>query len=245
MPRSSGTYWTEFWRDASSTEKAAFGISYHCQSGNGDAQAGSGPAGTGTTGVYGGGVSGVGDTDVVTVVVVVAPALTDEVPAVAVGDPPPPQPVTANAPNESEARNSDRRDVSVAGQESMPEEVVMGPIEMYVAVMAGVVLSLFLGVSEVAALRKPLSRLYDRWTGLSRSGRRFRIAAELCGIAALFLLQALLIAVLVAAALGDLDCKFTQGLWKSKAGSCSYERTSFSGGPRPLRFFQPHVSMGG
>ena len=84
----------------------------------------------------------------------------------------------------------------------------MGQPELYVAVMAGVVLSLFLGVSEVVALRKPAFRLYGRWTRLSRSGKALRVAVELCAIGALFVLQTILVAVLVAIALGVLNPRF-------------------------------------
>lgn len=84
----------------------------------------------------------------------------------------------------------------------------MGQPEMYVAVMAGVVLSLFLGVSEVVALRKAAFRLYGRWARLSRSGNALRVAVELCGIAAVFLLQTVIVAVLVALALGTLNPRF-------------------------------------
>ncbi|BAP87165.1 putative uncharacterized protein [Burkholderiales bacterium GJ-E10] len=74
--------------------------------------------------------------------------------------------------------------------------------------MAGVVLSLFLGVSEVVALRKPAFRLYGRWTRLSRSGKTLRVAAELCGIAVVFALQTVIVAILVALALGVLNPRF-------------------------------------
>ncbi len=86
----------------------------------------------------------------------------------------------------------------------------MGQPDLYVAVMAGVVLSLFLGVGEIAALRRPALRVYVRWTKLVRSGRSFRVAAELFGFAALFALQAVVVAVLVAVALGGLNPRFTQ-----------------------------------
>ena len=84
----------------------------------------------------------------------------------------------------------------------------MGQPELYVAVMAGVVLSLFLGVSEVVALRKPAFRLYGRWTRLSRSGKGLRVAVELCGIAIAFVLQTVIVAILVALALGVLNPRF-------------------------------------
>ncbi len=84
----------------------------------------------------------------------------------------------------------------------------MGQPELYVAVMAGVVLSLFLGVSEIVALRKPASRLYGRWKGLSQSGKALRVAVELCAIGVVFALQTVIIAVLVALALGALNPRF-------------------------------------
>ena len=88
----------------------------------------------------------------------------------------------------------------------------MGQPELYVAVMAGIVLSLFLGIGEIAALRKPAFRIYVRWTRLLRSGRPFRVAVELCGITVLFVLQAILVAVLVAMALGELNPRFPQNV---------------------------------
>jgi hypothetical protein len=86
----------------------------------------------------------------------------------------------------------------------------MEQIELYVAVMAGVVLSLFLIVGEIAALRKQVARVRNRWKQYYLGGRFLRIFMELCGVAAFFLIQPVLVAVLVVMALGNFNPEFSE-----------------------------------
>jgi ABC-type Fe3+ transport system permease subunit len=85
----------------------------------------------------------------------------------------------------------------------------MGQIELDIAVMAGLVLSLFLIVGEIAALRKQAARVRKRWRQHYRTGKFFRIFMEFCAVAAFFLIQPVLVAVLVVMALGNFNPEFS------------------------------------
>ncbi len=85
----------------------------------------------------------------------------------------------------------------------------MGRIELDIAVMAGTVLSLFLIVGEIVALRKQAVRLRDRWRRHYREARFLRLFVESCGAAAFFLVQPVLVAVMVAKAIDNFDPNFS------------------------------------
>lgn len=82
-------------------------------------------------------------------------------------------------------------------------------IELFIALMAGVVLSFFLLVSEIAALRKHASRVRTRLQGFYQSGRILRVVAEIFVIAAFFLVQPVIVGTLVVMALDGLNPDFS------------------------------------
>lgn len=75
--------------------------------------------------------------------------------------------------------------------------------ELLLAIMAGVVLSLFLIVGEIAAMRKRVKRLRAHLMELYRSGRFLRLVLELSAIAIFFLVQPVIIGTLVSLALNS------------------------------------------
>jgi hypothetical protein len=81
--------------------------------------------------------------------------------------------------------------------------------ELLMVIMAGVVLSLFLIVSEIAAMRKRAKRILAHMVSLYQSGRFLRLFLELCAIAVFFLAQPVIIATLTAIALDDLNQGFS------------------------------------
>ena len=89
--------------------------------------------------------------------------------------------------------------------------------ELLMVIMAGVVLSFFLTVSEIAAMRKRVKSLLAHMADLYRSRRFFRLLLELAAIAVFFLAQPVIIGTLVALALNSLysgfsDMAFEQAL---------------------------------
>lgn len=79
-------------------------------------------------------------------------------------------------------------------------------MELYISAMAGFVLGTFLITGEIAALRKQapgLAAWFKR-----QSGHKARRIAAIVGIAAFFLIQPVIVAVLIAAALGQIDANF-------------------------------------
>lgn len=81
--------------------------------------------------------------------------------------------------------------------------------ELLLVIMAGVVLSLFLIVSEIAAMRKRAKQVRAHLASLYRAGSFLRLALELSGIALFFLVQPVIIATLVAMALDGLNPGFS------------------------------------
>jgi Sec-independent protein secretion pathway component TatC len=81
--------------------------------------------------------------------------------------------------------------------------------ELLLVIMAGVVLSLFLIVSEVAAMRKRAKALLAHLIELYRCGSILRLLLELSAIAAFFLVQPVIIGTLVAFALDGLYSGFS------------------------------------
>lgn len=85
-------------------------------------------------------------------------------------------------------------------------------IELYVAVMAGVVLSLFLMVSEIVFLRKRVSKIRTRLLYFYQSGRYPRLFIDLFAIAAFFLIQPVIVGFLVVMALDNLNPHFSDSV---------------------------------
>jgi hypothetical protein len=81
--------------------------------------------------------------------------------------------------------------------------------ELYVVVMAGVVLSLFLIVGEIAATRKRAKRMLARFKHLYATGAFVRLALEACAVAVLIVVQPLIIAILVAMVMDGLNPDFS------------------------------------
>lgn len=86
--------------------------------------------------------------------------------------------------------------------------------ELTIVVMAGVVLSLFLIVGEIAAMRKRAQRVLAHFKILSAGGSFLRLAIEVCAIAALFLVQPFIIGILTALALDALHTDFSGHLMR-------------------------------
>lgn len=82
--------------------------------------------------------------------------------------------------------------------------------ELLLVVMAGVVLSLFLIVGEIAAMRKRAKRVRARMADLLHARKFLRLLLEICGIAVFFLIQPVIVAFLVALALDDLNPEFSR-----------------------------------
>ena len=81
--------------------------------------------------------------------------------------------------------------------------------ELLLAVMAGVVLSLFLIVGEIAALRTRVAKMRRRMWELYRQGRFFQLLGMLIGIAVFFLVQPFIVAMLVVLALDSVAPHFS------------------------------------
>jgi len=81
--------------------------------------------------------------------------------------------------------------------------------ELLLVIMAGVVLSLFLIVSEIAAMRKRVKRIRARLLDFWQTGRYFRLLLETSAIAVFFLMQPVIIGTLVALALDGLNPGFS------------------------------------
>jgi hypothetical protein len=82
--------------------------------------------------------------------------------------------------------------------------------ELLLVFMAGVVLSLFLIVIEIAAMRKSASRIRIRLMRLYQSGRILRLLIEISAIAAFFIVQPVIVAFLVTMALDNLNPDFSE-----------------------------------
>jgi len=81
--------------------------------------------------------------------------------------------------------------------------------ELLLVIMAGVVLSLFLIVSEIAAMRKRVKRIRARLLDFWQTGRYVRLLLETSAIAVFFLMQPVIIGTLVALALDGLNPGFS------------------------------------
>lgn len=100
--------------------------------------------------------------------------------------------------------------------------------ELLLVIMAGVVLSLFLIVGEIAAMRKSAKRIRTRLLNLYRSRRFLRFLFEISAIAVFVMVQPVMVAFLVAMAMDNLNPEFSALvaqqlrqvlLWKTWIGS--------------------------
>jgi len=82
--------------------------------------------------------------------------------------------------------------------------------ELLLVFMAGVVLSLFLIVIEIAAMRNRASRIRTRLMRLYQSRRILRLLIEISAIAAFFIVQPVIVAFLVTMALDNLNPDFSK-----------------------------------
>ena len=83
------------------------------------------------------------------------------------------------------------------------------PIEMYISLMAGLVLSLFLMVGEIVVLRKKIAKILAYLHLMLHTGKRVRFAIAICGIAFFFLSQPIIVGVLVVLALNNFNPHFS------------------------------------
>jgi len=81
--------------------------------------------------------------------------------------------------------------------------------ELLLAVMAGVVLSLFIIVGEIAALRTRVSKMRRHMWDLYRQGSFLQLLGMAIGIAAFFLVQPFVVALLVVLALDSVAPHFS------------------------------------
>ena len=86
------------------------------------------------------------------------------------------------------------------------------PIEMYISVMAGLVIALFLMVGELVALRKQARKIIAHLQYLIRTRRRFTLLAVICGIAVFFFIQPFIVAGFVVYALNSFNPHFSINL---------------------------------
>jgi hypothetical protein len=82
--------------------------------------------------------------------------------------------------------------------------------ELLLVFMAGIVLALFLIVIEIAAMRKPLSRIKSRLLRLYQTGRILKLLIEITGIAAFFMIQPVIVAFLVTKSISDVHPDFSR-----------------------------------
>jgi uncharacterized membrane protein len=94
-------------------------------------------------------------------------------------------------------------------QSGHPTSKRMMNIELYVAIMAGTVLSFFLMVSEIVLIRKRLLNIRSRLAHFYRSRRFLRFYLEIFSIAAFFLVQPFIVGFLVVMALDNLNPHFS------------------------------------
>lgn len=81
--------------------------------------------------------------------------------------------------------------------------------ELSLVVMAGVVLSLFLIVGELAAVRKRVKSIHAYLRALHHAGKFLRMIATIAAIGAFFLIQPFIIAFLVALVMDGLNPDFS------------------------------------
>ncbi|MGC2458288.1 MAG: hypothetical protein WA435_09845 [Gallionellaceae bacterium] len=86
------------------------------------------------------------------------------------------------------------------------------PIEIYISVMAGLVLSFFLMVGEIAALRTQAPKILARLRFMYQTGKRIKLFVAICGIAVFFLIQPIIVAILAVLVLNNFNPHFSVNL---------------------------------
>jgi len=77
------------------------------------------------------------------------------------------------------------------------------------SVLTGAVAGLLLTGAELIMMHRKMSRYRDHLRSLYGSGRRFRLVAEVAGIAVIALIQPVIISILTAMALGSFNPAFS------------------------------------
>ncbi len=85
----------------------------------------------------------------------------------------------------------------------------MGAIELKMAILTGGVGGVLLILGELAVMHRKISKYRDHLRALYRSGRKTRFFAEVGGVAALALVQPVIISLLIVAALGSFNPQFS------------------------------------
>lgn len=85
-------------------------------------------------------------------------------------------------------------------------------IELYIAIMAGFVLSFFLMVSEIVFMRKRLIGVLAYLRHLHQTGKFMRLVLSIFGIASFFLIQPLIVGSLVVMALDNSSHGFSDSV---------------------------------
>ena len=87
-------------------------------------------------------------------------------------------------------------------------------IELYIAIMAGFVLSAFLMVSEVVFLRKRFVKIRKRLIHYYLEGKKVRFFLGIFAVAVFFLVQPLIVAYLVMMSLDSVDPVFSVSVFR-------------------------------
>lgn len=85
----------------------------------------------------------------------------------------------------------------------------MGAIELKMAILTGAVGGVLLMLAELILMHRRVSKYREHLRGLHRSGRKLRLFAEVGGIAAIALVQPLIISLLTVTALGSFNPQFS------------------------------------
>ncbi|MBW8072384.1 MAG: hypothetical protein GJU77_01695 [Ferrovum sp.] len=85
-------------------------------------------------------------------------------------------------------------------------------IELYIAMLSGSVISLFLIVGQVAALRSRVAAIRGRWAKFRQNRNRFRLVLEILGVSSFFLVQPFLIGYLIVLSLDGFTPVFSTHL---------------------------------
>jgi hypothetical protein len=85
----------------------------------------------------------------------------------------------------------------------------MGAIELKMSILTGAVGGVLLMLAELILMHRRVSKYREHLRGLHRSGRKLRLLAEVGGIAALALVQPVIISLLTVTALGSFNPQFS------------------------------------
>jgi hypothetical protein len=86
----------------------------------------------------------------------------------------------------------------------------LGQIELNISILTGAVAGLLLIVTEIVAMHKKVSKYRTHLRTLYQSGRKFRLFAEVGGLAVFFLIQPVIASLLTVMALDNFNPKFSE-----------------------------------